>query len=318
MAHVLVIFLRHAGRESCISQYYECEAIYVGFKFRFFFFKLSLLQLVRKIHFLRVHFLGKTVLWIPVWNSNNCSGFRGPRYNYYLNLTQAQFRTINRKAPLSRRGGRRSQLGFSLVSTHIVCVRDYLWCTSFQNVARQNLCSNSSEHPVLEFGSENQPPPPQYYCAVQIWPFPEHPPATPKNLKTLIVFPESKSDLFRNTPLPCALPPPPSPPPPGKLKFRQILALWVLTFQNTPPLKFLKFENNSNFLSWVQIWPFPEHPAPPPPSHPPPGKNSSIFARNVFSLYRCMASKIVSLTNIINRYQHHKSAVLAVINYSTH
>ena len=26
-----------------------------------------------------------------------------------------------------------------------------------------------------------------------------------------------------------------TPPPPWKLKFRQILALWVLTFQNTPP-----------------------------------------------------------------------------------
>ena len=87
---------------------------------------------------------------------------------------------------------------------------------------------------------------------------------TPPHFKTLIFFPEPKSDLFKI--------------PPWKLKFRQILALWVFTFQNTssPPKnwnwgKCLHFGfwlsrtppthpkfQNSNFLCWAQIWPFPE------------------------------------------------------------
>ena len=72
-------------------------------------------------------------------------------------------------------------------------------------------------------------------------------PPPPWKWKTLIFFPEFKSELTQNTP-------------PWKWK--------ALTFfpefkseltQNTPPQKM----KNSNFLSWVQIWAYPEYTPPP-------------------------------------------------------
>ena len=73
-----------------------------------------------------------------------------------------------------------------------------------QDCQLQKFLTKFSEHPCSGIWFQNTPPPPP-----------------PTKFKTLIFFPESKSDLTQN------------PPPP--LKFRQILALWVFTFQNNPP-----------------------------------------------------------------------------------
>ena len=91
-----------------------------------------------------------------------------------------------------------------LVSTYIVCERDYLWCKGIQKVWRQSLCSKSSEHPNLKFGSEHPPP---HWNLGRSWHF---------GFWLL---------TFQNT----------SSPPQKKLKFRHTMAFWALTFQNTTP-----------------------------------------------------------------------------------
>ena len=119
--------------------------------------------------------------------------------------------------------------------------------------------------PVLGFGSRTPPfPPPRKWNSsqspsqtlprtpppteneilprVQVTPYPEHltqKPPSPRKFKTLIFFfVDSKSDLTQNT-----TPPPPTP---------------------------SQIQNNFNFLSRFQIWPYREY-------HPPPKLKSLIF-----------------------------------------
>ena len=65
----------------------------------------------------------------------------------------------------------------TLVSLH--WARDFLWCKGFQKVARQNLCSNWAEHPVLKFGPEPPPPSPGHF---QFWIGKRPPPHTPAQI----------------------------------------------------------------------------------------------------------------------------------------
>ena len=60
-------------------------------------------------------------------------------------------------------------------------------------------------------------------------------------MKTLIFFPESKSDLTQNTP-------------PLKMKILSWVQIWPYPEHPPPP------KMKTNFLSPVQIWPYPEHP----------------------------------------------------------
>ena len=53
-------------------------------------------------------------------------------------------------------------------------------------------------------------------------------------------------------------PPAPPPPPPWKLKFRQILALWVLTFHITPPPPIEIYTDLGNFGFWHFTSPLPK------------------------------------------------------------
>ena len=135
-------------------------------------------------------------------------------------------------------------------------VRDYLWCTSqlgFQKIFDQILQNT----PVLEFGSRT--PPPNWNCKSKL--FPESPPENwncskstsltlprtntpPPKWKTLTFFPEFRSELTQNTP------------PMKNSNFLSWVQIWA--YPEHPPMK------NSNFLSWVQIWAYPE----PPPPHP--------------------------------------------------
>ena len=175
-----------------------------------------------------------------------------------------------------------------LVTTYIVCQR----LSVMQRQARlpeifDQIAQFTSD---LEFGSRILPPPLEKWNLARSWHFgfwlsrTPHTPAPPienwnlarswhfgfwlfrsppsYNFKTLIFFFESKSDLFQITPppngnlarswhfgfwLPRTLPPP--------LKFRQILVFGFWLSRSSPP----QFQN-SNILSWVQIWPFPDHP----------------------------------------------------------
>ena len=95
----------------------------------------------------------------------------------------------------------------------------------------------------LEFRSELTPPNENsnFLSWVHIWAYQEHPP----KMKTLTFFPEFRSELTQNTP--------------PQMKTLTFFPEFTSELtQNTSPLKM----KNSNFLSWVQIWAYLEHPPP--------------------------------------------------------
>ena len=134
----------------------------------------------------------------------------------------------------------------SLVSKYLV---NYLWCTSklsFQARFPEIFDQILQNTPVLEFGSRTPSPPHhrnEILPRVQVWPYPEHPP--PGKLKTLIFFPESKTDLTQNTPTPT---------PPGTWS-RSIWRIMTVSPEDTISLAFCNdFKSYKVCHIWRKFW----------------------------------------------------------------
>ena len=236
------------------------------------FFRLWIIISFEQTEINLCHFLSLTTsVWVIFWTINATFHQKNlVEVRWGCNLKNWYFNEYWKTWHLCIFHGITIKLNFliSLFSLHIrtTYVRDYLWCTSklsfqarFPEISDQILQNTS----VLEFGSITAPPPLKwnscqipspnlprtpppienfnFLSRVQNWPYPEHPP--PWKLKTLIFFPESKTDLTQN-----------HPPLPKKIENSDFLS----RVQNWPYPEhpFLKIEN-SNFLSRVQNWPYP-------------------------------------------------------------